>query len=72
MHSPDSYRFTDILFIERPELVGRTDKAHAKAVASSVFERYPEIFEEKPKADSVKIVGRKMVNERYFSQKRNI
>lgn len=69
VHSPDSYRFTDILFIERPELVGRTDKAHAKAVASSVFERYPEIFEEKPKADSVKIVGRKNGERKVFFTK---
>jgi superfamily II DNA or RNA helicase len=40
----DSYRFTDELFKEIPELVGRTDNAHAKAVATSVFERYPEAF----------------------------
>ena len=39
VHSPDSFRFTDTMFAEHPEVVGRTDNAHAKAVASSVFER---------------------------------
>lgn len=60
VHSPDSFRFTDIMFHEHPEIVGRTDKAHAKAVASSVFDRYPEIFSEiNPGNGYAKIVGRK-------------
>lgn len=59
VHSPDSYRFTDVLFKENPELVGRTDKAHARAVASSVFDRYPEIFREAEQDGDVKIIGRK-------------
>lgn len=59
VHSPDSYRFTDKMFEERPELIGRTDKAHAKAVASNVFDRYPEIFEESTRTGYVKVVGRK-------------
>jgi len=61
VYSPDSYRFTDALFTENPILVGRTDNAHAKAVASSVFERYPEVFlESKPEdgEDYVQIYGR--------------
>jgi superfamily II DNA or RNA helicase len=40
----DSYRFTDELFDENPVLIGRTDKSHAKAVATVVFDRYPEVF----------------------------
>lgn len=60
VHSPDSYRFTDTMFVEHPEVVGRTDNAHAKAVASSVFERYPEIFSESdPGEGYAKVVGRK-------------
>lgn len=59
VHSPDSYRFTDIMFVENPELVDRTDKAHAKAVASSVFDRYPEIFREVEEKEDAKIIGRK-------------
>ncbi|WP_312104187.1 Eco57I restriction-modification methylase domain-containing protein [Pygmaiobacter massiliensis] len=59
VHSPDSYRFTAKMFEENSFIKGRTDEAHAKAVASSVFERYPEIFEENVKKGYVKIVGRK-------------
>ncbi len=69
VHSPDSYRFKDILFDENPELAGRTDRAHAKAVASSVFERYPEIFEDAPKAGCVKVVGRKGGERKVFFTK---
>lgn len=61
VYSPDSYRFTDELFKEHPELVGRTDNSHAKAVASSVFTRYPEIFfEDKPNdgEDYIQVYGR--------------
>ncbi|MFA6890173.1 MAG: Eco57I restriction-modification methylase domain-containing protein, partial [Bacilli bacterium] len=61
VYSPDSYRFNDELFKEHPELVGRTDDSHAKAVASSVFTRYPEIFsEDKPNdgEDYIQIYGR--------------
>ncbi|MEG0864559.1 MAG: Eco57I restriction-modification methylase domain-containing protein [Clostridia bacterium] len=59
VHSPDSYRFNDVLFSEHPELIGRTDKTHAKAVASSVFDRYPEIFKEIQESNDVGVVGRK-------------
>lgn len=59
VHSPDSFRFTDTLFAENPELEQRTDKAHAKAVASNVFSRYPEIFREDKMAGDVRVIGRK-------------
>ncbi len=55
--SPDSYRFSDVLFDENPELIGRTDKQHAKAVASSVFDRYPEVFFDKYPDDDEPYVG---------------
>ena len=61
IYSPDSYRFTDMLFKENSKLVGRTDNAHAKAVASSVFERYPEVFFEVKPEDGenyIQIYGR--------------
>ncbi|CAM3096748.1 Eco57I restriction-modification methylase domain-containing protein [Leuconostoc rapi] len=61
VYSPDSYRFTDSLFKEHHELIGRTDESHAKAVASSVFTRYPEIFtQDKPNDGEryVQIYGR--------------
>ena len=68
VYSPDSYRFADVLFTEHPELMGRTDKTHAKAVASSVFTRYPEIFSETQPSDPedyVQIYGR-INNDRVF------
>ena len=60
VHSPDSYRFTDNMFEENPNLVGRTDKAHSRAVASSVFQRYPEIFHNTSDCykNTVSVIGR--------------
>ena len=66
VHSPDSYRFTNQMFDENPQLIGRTDSAHAKAVSSSVFERYPEIFMEDKREGYVKVVGRKNGERRCF------
>jgi len=67
LYSPDSYRFTDRLFEENPNLIGRTDKSHAKAVSSNVFERYNEIFfNEKPdREEYAQIFGREN-NQRVF------
>lgn len=59
VYSPDSYRFTDQLFVDYPELIGRTDRTHERAVASNVFERYPEIFRGNSDKDNVQVVGRK-------------
>lgn len=59
--SPDSYRFTDILFEEHTELKEKVDASHLKAVASSVFTRYPEIFfDVKPQdgEEYIRIYGR--------------
>lgn len=61
VYSPDSYRFTDVLFEDHPELKNRTDASHLKAVASNVFTRYPEIFfDEKPQdgKEYIQIYGR--------------
>lgn len=69
VYSPDSHRLTDQLFVDHPECIGRTDKAHAKAVASSVFKRYPEIFyEHKPKDtdEYIQIYGRLAGERKYF------
>ncbi len=70
VHSPDSFRFTDEMFVENPELIDRTDKAHLKAVASSVFDRYPEIFsDEKSEDKNIKIIGRKNGERKSFYTK---
>lgn len=71
--SPDSYRFSNNLFSENPNLIGRTDDSHAKAVSSSVFKRYPEIFyKEKPKSREqyIRIYGRLDGERIYFWTKR--
>lgn len=68
VYSPDSYRFTNELFIEHPELLGRTDKSHARAISSSVFTRYPEVFTEEipdTEEDYIQIYGR-LSNERIY------
>jgi hypothetical protein len=57
----DSHRFTDALLSENPILTTRTDKSHWKAVATVVFERYPEVFFDKKPADGedyVQVFGR--------------
>lgn len=73
VYSPDSYRFTDDLFIENPELKERTDKSHSKAVSSSVFDRYSEVFfESKPNdgEDYIQIYGRQSGERMYKFIKR--
>lgn len=80
--SPDSYRFTDLLFEETPDLINRTDASHAKAVSSSVFKRYPEIFyDDLPDRINsyIKIYGRidgqrtfKYVKKAYLNNPRNL
>ena len=56
LFSPDSYRFTDITFEDHPELKDRTDASHLKALSSSVFTRYPEIFFDEIPQDGEKYV----------------
>ena len=82
VYSPDSYRLTDTMFEENPDLVGRADDSHAKAVASSVFERYPEVFSDtKPSDDDdyIQIYGRqngertyKFIKRKYVAQHNNL
>lgn len=68
VYSPDSYRFSDTLFAELPELTKRTDKTHRKSVSSNVFERYPEIFFDKVDEDEnyIQIYGRENSRIRKF------
>ena len=82
VYSPDSYRLTDTMFEENPDLVGRADDSHAKAVASSVFERYPEVFSDtKPSDDDdyIQIYGSqngertyKFIKRKYVAQHNNL
>lgn len=66
--SPDSYHFTDKLFEENPELKNRTDASHSKAMASTVFTRYHEVFfDSKPQdgEEYIQIYGR-LTGKRFF------
>ena len=82
VYSPDSYRLTDTMFEENPNLVGRTDDSHAKAVASSIFERYPEVFSNTKPSDGdnyIQIYGRqngertyKFIKRKYVAQHNNL
>ena len=48
-----SYRLTDTLYLEHPELSGRVKPAERLSVSSNIFEKYPEIFtDNKPTDDS--------------------
>lgn len=56
-----AYHFTEILYEEHPELLGRLSKGHDYDLKSNLFEKMPEIFtEEKPrdKEDYIQIYGR--------------
>ncbi|MCJ1968730.1 Eco57I restriction-modification methylase domain-containing protein [Lactococcus carnosus] len=71
--SPDSYRLTDRVFEDHPELRDRTDASHLRAVASSVFTRYPEIFFDEMPQDGEKysqIYGRLSGERTYKYMKR--
>lgn len=77
----DSYRFTDTLFNENPILIDRTDSSHAKAVATNVFDRYPEIFHDDimNEKQCIQIYGRlngervfKYINKKYIAPHRNL
>lgn len=80
--SPDSYKLSDLMFEENPNLLTRTDKSHRKAVSSNVFERYPEIFfDEEPddENDYVQIYGRlkgkrvyKYIKKEYLEEHTNL
>lgn len=61
MYGADSHKFTEEMFVDHPNLLNRTDKSHRYAVASKVFDRYPEVFfEERPDdgEEYVQICGR--------------
>lgn len=75
LYSPDSYKFSDLLFEENPNLIGITDKSHAKAMSSNVFSRYPIIFFEniqvETEGDYAKIFGRYLNDRKYFWVKKD-
>lgn len=82
VYSPDSYKFSELMFEENPVLIERTDKAHQKAVSSNVFSRYPEVFYDENielKFNTIKLIGReegvrknKLIDARYLKNHENL
>ncbi|HDR1095042.1 TPA: Eco57I restriction-modification methylase domain-containing protein [Pasteurella multocida] len=74
-----SYRFTDSLLKEYPQLKGRVSSNEERSMGSNVFERYPEVFFDTIKDDNyVQILGRqnnrrvyKYINEKYIQPAEN-
>ncbi|MDV5225075.1 Eco57I restriction-modification methylase domain-containing protein [Providencia vermicola] len=75
-----SYKFTDKLLEENPNLTGRAKGNEAKSMGSNVFDRYPEIFFDSPHHhEQVQIYGRqnnariyKYVNASYIQHGGNL
>lgn len=75
-----SYKFTDDLLREHPDLKGRAKGSESKSMGSNVFDRYPEIFfDHLQNRPQVQIYGRqnnvrvyKYVNESYIQDGGNL
>lgn len=58
-HVRSSYKFSELLLKEYPELSNRTNPNEIYSMGSNIFTRYPEIFSESANSDSdIKIFGR--------------
>ncbi|MEX2784539.1 Eco57I restriction-modification methylase domain-containing protein [Streptococcus sp. H49] len=81
IYSTETYKLTDVVFEEYPQLIGRTDMAHQKTMASSVFTRYPEIFYDTVESmeEYIKIFGKennkrvyKYIRQKYVNNPENL
>jgi hypothetical protein len=80
-HGNSSYKLTDNVYSDFPELSDRVSSAERKALGSNVFERFPELFliEEDNETEYVKILGRidnkrivKSIKKEYISEHPNL
>ena len=55
-----AYHYTDTLYSENPELVGRASRGHERDLQSNTFDTYPEIYSEAAPATGsyIRILGR--------------
>ncbi len=62
-----AYHFTPLMYDENPALADRASKGHRYDLQSNTFEKYPEIFSEKPLKDreNIRILGRSRNERRY-------
>lgn len=65
MYGADSHKLTDVMFNDNPQLVERTDESHRKALSSTLFDRYPDIFKNNDDGSMVKIWGRNKAGRLY-------
>ena len=60
VYSPESYKFSDVLHKENPEIAKKLSKGHLYDITSNIFEKIPEIFSNCPSnINNVGLYGRK-------------
>ena len=60
VYSPESYRFSDVLHKENPNIAEKLSKGHLHDITSNIFEKIPEIFSDRPSdINNVGLYGRK-------------
>lgn len=60
IYSPESYRFSDVLHKENPDIAKKLSKGHMYDITSNIFEKIPEIFSDSPSIiNDVGLYGRK-------------
>lgn len=80
VYSPESYKFTDLLYKDNPWAVNRVSKGHLKDITSNIFEKLPELFvNEKISNEYVGIYGRlnntreiKYIKRKYINKHENL
>lgn len=61
LHGRSSYKLTEKLYSDYPNLRGRSKASEEKSVGSNIFDKLPEVFLDKPKGNAstyVKVLGR--------------
>ncbi|SEN01377.1 Superfamily II DNA or RNA helicase [Ligilactobacillus sp. WC1T17] len=64
IYSPESYKLTDTLYKEHPELIGKMSKDHEKDVTTNVFEKLAPIFSDEPVTNNDIGIWGRLNNER--------
>lgn len=60
VYSPESYRFSNVLHKENPDIAEKLSKGHLHDITSNIFEKIPEIFSDSPSnINNVGLYGRK-------------
>lgn len=60
VYSPESYRFSNVMHKENPDIAEKLSKGHLHDITSNIFEKIPEIFSDSPSnINNVGLYGRK-------------